>query len=954
LALNKRKILEAARKHAQKGAKDRALKEYERLLKLDPRDAKLRLEIGDAYRRWGQLDEAVGTYMKVAEQYMAEGFDARAVAVFKQIQNLDPERWSAFEPLAELYQRMGLTSEAIQTLQAAADGLHKSGRRRDALEMLRKMAALDPGNTTSRLKVADLLRQEGLTGNAVDEYEAVADELERQGEKEQAASALERALELDPKRHAPLARLARLLLASGQSERAEPFAKRLLETQPDEPRHYEMLAEVYRAHQREAEMGEVYRRLAELYRRRGDEDRAREITQRFVPPPTLATADADLDDGGLLEDDLQNDLSSFLEDDEFSPAPSLERAPIAAGAPKAPAAGAEATVLFEGGDADEPEEGLSAGDPEQLFAEACVYLRYGKRKQAIRNLEAILRVDPRHRAALEKQGEAFAESGDKGGAVERWLRAAEVAAAEGDHAGVDVLRDRIAALDPEAVAELVVAGEQAAPALDDEIPAEIEVDDEFLDISEPLEHEVGVAGRTTAVDGLADEARDADAGIDIDLGTDLDGDAELSFDEEVDAEAPREAPVAPGASGAGGRDASEELEEAEFYREQGLVDEAEAVYRRVLEGTPGHPQALRGLQELVAARGGAPGAGPGIGPDSEEPAGLELDEAGDGPSDPSEWTDELDAGADADLDLGVDLGVEAPRARAAVPMPGDARPGQWPGGARDRVAETLPDVGVDLAAGGAGRGAAGAFDLAAELAGALDGSDGVGGAGEASDSFSAIFSEFKKGVSRTLSDADHEAHYDLGLAYREMGLFGDAVGEFRIAMASPQRRLSCLHMLGICGVEMGRPEQAVRDLQQALATGGLSAEQVLPIRFALGRAFEALGDVAAARAAWEAVAEVDASFEGVEQRLAALERLKPEREADDVEDTVEAEAFESFDDVIEEAARDDAPAAAALAGGEPEAAPLAPGRAEDDESQPDDTPPEPPPRPRRRRKISFV
>ena len=121
LAVNKRKILEAARKHAQKGAKDKALKEYQKLLKLDPRDAKLRLEVGDAYRRWGQVEEAVATYSKVAEQYMKDGFDARAVAVYKQIQNLDPTRYDCYESLAEVYQRMGLMAEAINTLQLAAE-----------------------------------------------------------------------------------------------------------------------------------------------------------------------------------------------------------------------------------------------------------------------------------------------------------------------------------------------------------------------------------------------------------------------------------------------------------------------------------------------------------------------------------------------------------------------------------------------------------------------------------------------------------------------------------------------------------------------------------------------------------------------------------------------------------------------------------------------------------------
>ena len=53
MAANKRKILEAARKHAQKGAKDKALKEFGKLLKLDPRDSKVRLEMGDTHRRWG-------------------------------------------------------------------------------------------------------------------------------------------------------------------------------------------------------------------------------------------------------------------------------------------------------------------------------------------------------------------------------------------------------------------------------------------------------------------------------------------------------------------------------------------------------------------------------------------------------------------------------------------------------------------------------------------------------------------------------------------------------------------------------------------------------------------------------------------------------------------------------------------------------------------------------------
>jgi tetratricopeptide (TPR) repeat protein len=200
LAVNKRKVLDAARKYAQKGAKEKALKEYHTLLKHDPRDAKLHLEIGDCYRRWGQIDEAVTQYARVADQYKGDGFDARAVAVFKQILNLDPKRYTAYVSLAELYQRMGLDAEALGALQAAADGYHKEGQKREALDLLRRMATLDPTNTTSRLKVAELLRQEGMEDDALSEFEAVGVELAKQGATESFISVQERILELRPDR----------------------------------------------------------------------------------------------------------------------------------------------------------------------------------------------------------------------------------------------------------------------------------------------------------------------------------------------------------------------------------------------------------------------------------------------------------------------------------------------------------------------------------------------------------------------------------------------------------------------------------------------------------------------------------------------------------------------------------------------------------------------------------
>ena len=250
MAVNKRKVLEAARKYAQKGAKQKALREYNTLLKADARDAKLRLEIGDAHRRWGEIEEAVGHYTKVADQYQQEGFEARAVAVYKQILNLDPKRYGAYVALSELYQRMGLDSEAINSLQTAADGYHKEGQKREALELLRRMAQLDPGNTTSRVKVAELLQQEGLVDDAVAEYDAVVAEMLRQENHDQLASVYGRILELQPKRADVLIALARNCIRLRQPERAEPFAKRAVEMTPDDIDALELLCDIYKALER--------------------------------------------------------------------------------------------------------------------------------------------------------------------------------------------------------------------------------------------------------------------------------------------------------------------------------------------------------------------------------------------------------------------------------------------------------------------------------------------------------------------------------------------------------------------------------------------------------------------------------------------------------------------------------------------------------------------------------
>lgn len=1061
MALNKRKVLDAARKHAQKGAKAKALKEYNKLLKEDPRDAKLLLEVGDAYRRWGQNEEAIAQYGKVAQQYRQDGFDARAVAVFKQILNLDPKNYGAYVSLAELYQGMGLDSEAVGALQTAADGFHKEGRKSEALDLLRQMAALDPSNTTSRLKVAELLRQEGMEDEAVAEYEAVVVELEGQQERDQLVSVLERLLEVRPEDVTALTRLVRCLMEAGELTRAEPVAVRALDAQHDVPQ-FELLMELYAQMGEDAKLAEATKGLAKLHRERGDDDRARELMQRLPGEEVDATSASrmavdvsEIDEPEFGDDELLDDDDGFLSfdggGDANADAGGLELeldVPVATEAEAPAAAEAPAEVVLEEAAptaAPAPVEALPEGDPDQLLAEASVYLRYGKRDQAIASLRGILAQEPAHRPALEKLGEAYAESGQNAEAVEVWLQAAEILRGSGDAEALTVLKDRIATLDPAAAESIVdLPAADPSPATDGsdadadggaDLDLDLEIDLDLDDAIDEVEDDAGAAADATVsgVDGFEielDEATDSGLSADADR-TDavppavaeqtVDEEAfEFEFDDDeaaFDATEAMEADgedagadegsgfSAPDVSAAGQSTATaarvaEELEEAEFYVAQQMYDEAESILQRILEAVPNHPGALLRMGEIASARGGEPDdAVSQVGVkvetertnDFETTARFDEDESDPfGDADAFEGVDlDEDSEGDGDFEIDVDLDEETLRGAdtASVPVEDAASLAhETPALALDGDA-TEPE-GLELETDGAAAAAPveepepvaaafdpneESFDLREALADVLeddepapeaDPNEGSGVLSTVEDGFESIFSDFKKGVTETLDAGDFDTRYDLGIAYREMGLYADAIGEFRVCLDSPDRRFDSLYLMGLCARDLGRYDDAVSHLEQALALPDLPEDRMAGVYFDLSLAEEGAGNLERACASLRRVIEIEADFPGAAERLASLEsgatptpELGEPGEAfetfddlfEDDDDTqgdvavaaaASVETFESFDDVMSEAEAklDEADASA----GEPET----PGAGDDDDTASASR--------RGRKKISFV
>lgn len=140
----------------------------------------------------------------------------------------------------------------------------------------------------------------------------------------------------------------------------------------------------------------------------------------------------------------------------------------------------------------------------------------------------------------------------------------------------------------------------------------------------------------------------------------------------------------------------------------------------------------------------------------------------------------------------------------------------------------------------------GFFDLAAELKDELfeESSEVTDNAQpEEIQSVEELFEEFKKGVAEQIDEDDFETHYDLGIAYKEMGLLDESMSEFQKALGDKKRNTECTAMIGACLVELGRSEDAVAHYQTALKDQITKKQDRLAIKYELALVFEGLGEI---------------------------------------------------------------------------------------------------------------
>jgi tetratricopeptide (TPR) repeat protein len=136
--------------------------------------------------------------------------------------------------------------------------------------------------------------------------------------------------------------------------------------------------------------------------------------------------------------------------------------------------------------------------------------------------------------------------------------------------------------------------------------------------------------------------------------------------------------------------------------------------------------------------------------------------------------------------------------------------------------------------------------------------------------FQEILEQFKRGIDQNLESDDYQAHYDLGVAFKEMGLLDEAIGEFQKALRAQEGRLRTTEALGMAFFEKGQYAACESVLRRALESAAGTDEEKIGLLYWAGRAAEALGKNADALASYERAMMVDIRFMDLSQRMQKL------------------------------------------------------------------------------------
>ncbi len=289
-------IRERAAQFARKGQLKRAVQEYEKLLKLQPADARTLHQFGELLARDGKKDRAIETFLQAAAAHRKAGFSDRAVAVLKQALSIDPLRLDANLALAEALLAKQFERDAVSALFKAADALAQAGQADKEIELLQRAVGLLPTDTQCKVRLGRLLRKQGRQDEARELIFSVAEQMQEEPQPQeppepspQPAPAPEPPKEIKPP--SPLEQAA-AHIEQNRLEEAEQLLEQLLKESSGNLQVLQLLADCYLQAGKPRLAVPICKRLARLAKRKGDErrtgwalDKLSSLSSSIVPPP---------------------------------------------------------------------------------------------------------------------------------------------------------------------------------------------------------------------------------------------------------------------------------------------------------------------------------------------------------------------------------------------------------------------------------------------------------------------------------------------------------------------------------------------------------------------------------------------------------------------------------------------------------------------------------------------
>jgi tetratricopeptide (TPR) repeat protein len=131
-----------------------------------------------------------------------------------------------------------------------------------------------------------------------------------------------------------------------------------------------------------------------------------------------------------------------------------------------------------------------------------------------------------------------------------------------------------------------------------------------------------------------------------------------------------------------------------------------------------------------------------------------------------------------------------------------------------------------------------------------------------------IFSKFKKGIEENIDSKDYDSHYNLGIAYKEMGLLEDSLDEFKKAFSADQTKvLECCTMLGMVSLQTAMYEDAIKYFEKIFKEVTLPEEQINDLRYELATAYQENGQHEQSLKNFNMILEKDPSFRDVKEKI---------------------------------------------------------------------------------------